>query len=168
MSLMELMVALAVLSLAAGLLFSNMGPWLSRARASADQAAVWRATGSVQSLLSELTAGAIDPATSSITAEEVRFITLAPRLSPTPFSLTLRLTQNEGGSELTLNAPEINADDVLLLEAAGPLRFDARRRDGVTVELNRNGVWMPLLSASFAANAPFVCAFDPIPRTCRA
>lgn len=168
MSLMELMVALAILSLAAGLLFSNMGPWLSKTRASADQAAFWRATSSAQSLLSELTAGAIDPGTSSITPTDVRFITLAPRLSPTPFSLTLRLTQNEGGSELILNAPKISADDVLLLEAPGALRFDARRRDGVAIELNRNGAWTPLLSASFAANAPFVCAFDPIPRTCRA
>lgn len=167
MSLMELMVALAILSLAAGLLFSNMGPWLSRTRASADQAAFWRSASSAQSLLSELTAGAVDPSTSVATATEVRFRTLAPRLAPTPFSLTLRLTQNERGSQLILRAPAISADDVLLLEAPDTLRFDASRRDGVAIDVNRNGVWTPLLSASFASNAPFVCAFDPIPRTCR-
>lgn len=167
MSLMELMVALAVMSLAAGLLFSNMGPWLSHTRASADQATFWRATSSAQSLLSELTVGAIDLDSLSITATEVRFITLAPRLAPTPISLSLRVTQDERGSALILDAPLISADEVSLLEAPGPLRFDAHRRDGIAVELNRNGGWTPLLSASFATNAPFVCAFDPIPRTCR-
>jgi len=167
MSLMELMVALAILSLAAGLLFSNTGPWLSRTRESADQALFWRSASSTQSLLSELAAGAVDPSTASVTATEVRFRTLAPRLAPAPFSLTLRLAQNEKGSLLTLSAPAIGADDVLLLDAPASLRFDASHRDGVAIDLNRNGVWTPLLSASFATNAPLVCAFDPIPRTCR-
>jgi prepilin-type N-terminal cleavage/methylation domain-containing protein len=168
MSLMELMVALAVMSLVAGVLFSNLGPWLSRTCASNDEAALWRSASSAQSLLSELTAGAVDPSTFVVTSTEVRFRTLAPRLAQMPFSLTLRLTENERGARLDLHAPEVIADDVLLLETPSSLRFDTSRRNGIAIDLNRNGVWTPLLTASFATNAPFVCAFDPIPRTCRA
>jgi hypothetical protein len=168
MSLMELMVALAVMSLVAGVLFSNLGPWLSRTCASNDEAALWRSASSAQSLLSELTAGAVDPSTFVVTSTEVRFRTLAPRLAQMPFSLTLRLTENERGARLDLHAPEVIADDVLLLETPSSLRFDTSRRNGIAIDLNRNGVWTPLLTASFATNAPLVCAFDPIPRTCRA
>lgn len=165
MSLLELLTALAILSLAAALLFSNLGPGLQRTRASADEASFWRSISATELLLSELTAGGVDPGTWVITSREARFQTLTPRLAPTPVAVRLFIQGAEDHATLMAEIEGVGQSTVL--EAPGPIRFDASRRRALVVELNRNGAWSPIVSASFAADAPLVCAFDPIPRTCR-
>ena len=58
MTLVELMVALAILGLSAALAFSNIGPWLAQSRASAAESGFWRAVTPTQLLLDELAAHA--------------------------------------------------------------------------------------------------------------
>jgi hypothetical protein len=165
MSLLELIVALSILSLFSGLVFSNLGPWLHRTRASSAEAAFWRGAEPTQILLSELTAGAIDPQSRHISASEARFRLLAPRLSLAPLDARLGIVEESGVWKLTFNTPS-NGDSVLL-EAREPLRFATSSSDELTIELEHNGRWTPLMTASFAATAPLTCEFDPISRTCR-
>src|SRR5262249_19200894 len=91
MTLIELMVALAIIGLCTGVVFSNMGPWLQQSRASRDEALLWRSASQAQLLLSELTAAAIDPAHRTISADEARFSVYLPRLAPAPVDVDLRI-----------------------------------------------------------------------------
>lgn len=167
MTLMEVTVALAILSLTATLVFSELSPWLARARADGEEAGFWRSVGPTQTLLSELAAAAIDPRTRTIAAHEARFRALAARLAPTPLTITLAVRETGERTQLVLRAAELSERESVLLETPARLRFDASVRGALALEIEQQGHWVPLASASFPANAPLVCAFDPIPRTCR-
>lgn len=166
MTLVELMVALAILGLSAGLAFSNIGPWLALSRASAAESGFWRAVTPTQLLLDELAASAIDPATRRVDAGQARFRALVPRLSPMPLEITLAIARDEQRSRLSLHAHGLSTRESVLLEGASPMRF-ALRGEVLVLEIERAGLWRPIAVAEFPADAPFVCAFDPIPRTCR-
>jgi len=166
MTLMELMTALAILGLAAALAFSNLGPWLALSRASADEAAFWRANAPTQLLLSELAAGAIDPGQRQIGERELRFRALVPRLSLTPINVSLSIISESAGDRLVFRATQFAHESVLFAEAA-PMRFARQGQGAVLLETRHSESWLPLATLTFAADAPFTCDFDPIPRTCR-
>lgn len=85
----------------------------------------------------------------------------------TPIDVTLQIDRSDGESMLTFSAPQLNGRPSVLLTSTAPLRFDTTRTNAVTLQVQRGAAWLDLASASFAADAPLVCAFDPISRTCR-
>jgi hypothetical protein len=164
MSLMELMVALAILSLVSTLAFSSIGPWLAITRSSSTEAVFWRSVAPTQLLLSELATGAIEPRSWSVTTTEARFRALAPRLSVVPIDVVLTVQREQGRSRLMFSAENIEGS--VLIDTEARLRF-ASDQSVLRLERERAGEWTPISVVSFVTNAPFVCAFDPIPRTCR-
>jgi prepilin-type N-terminal cleavage/methylation domain-containing protein len=166
LSLLELLVALTILGLSAGLAFAQIGPWLSLGRASAREAVFWRAVTPADLVLNELTTGIINPDQIESDEQSARFTSFAPRLAPLPFTAELRIRTTDGASQILLSAPEPLALQSVLLESPAPLRL-RRTETALLVEAQRDGQWRPLLAGALAANAPFVCAFDPIPRSCR-
>ena len=167
MTLMELLVALVVLGLISALAFSNIGPWLSQSRASASEASLWRGISSTQLVMGEFAAGAIDPTARRFDAAHANFRALVPRLSATPVHASFSIMREASRSTLSLTVPELSQDASVLIESAAPLRFSDRDDQTLVLELQRGGVWAPIVVVNFPADAPFVCAFDPIPRTCR-
>jgi hypothetical protein len=167
MTLLELLVALMVLGLTASLAFSSVGPWLQYSRTSVQEAALWRSLGPAQSTMAELATGAIDLREAHFSNSSARFRTLTPRLAPAPLDVALRIEQREGRWRLLLDAKQLELTSTPLLDAQQPIRFAYPRADILAIELRRNSDWITLAAIAFPANAPFVCAYDPIPRTCR-
>lgn len=164
---MEMMVALAILGLVAGSTFSSVGPWLAEARRGGDQALFWRSVPAAQLVLSELAAGAVDDGeeAASIGAQATRFRTYTPRLAPAPFDAELSIEPEAAGARLVLRAPMLAAPSVLLT-APTPLRF-TDSESAIVLETRMGQAWTPIAVARFETNAPIVCAFDTISRTCR-
>ena len=165
MTLIELMVALAILGLCAGLVFSNLGPWLSQSRSAQNDALFWRALAPAQLALSELTTAAVNPSARAINTSEARFQVYLPRLAPEPVSVDLKIEPSPRGARLLLRSPTL-AQASVLLDQAPPLRF-ATRSDGLVLEAQAHQAWQSVAIASFSANAPLTCSFDPISRSCR-
>ncbi|MGH6949704.1 MAG: pilus assembly FimT family protein, partial [Vitreimonas sp.] len=161
MTLVELMVALAILGLTAALACSNIGPWLALSRASAAESGFWRAATPAQLLLDELAAGAIDPASRRVDAERAHFRALVPRLSSMPLDITLAITRDQNESRLSLRAEGLSVAESIVLESASPMRF-VLREQVLFLEARQASTWRPIAVAEFPADAPFVCAFDPI------
>jgi len=163
------MVALAILGLCTGLIFSNLGPWLAQGRASESQAAFWRALPGTELALSELAEGAVNPEDSTISADDARFSAYLPRLAPAPVAVELKIVSTHEGARLTLQSPAL-ASASILLDRAPPLRFAAANRS-LVLESEIQGApearWRPVAIAAFSANAPLICSFDPISRSCR-
>lgn len=164
MTLVEVLVALAILGLMASLVFSNIGGWLAQSRTSMNNAAFWRSTASAQIALTEVVSASIDPETWRLSTTQVSFRTLLPRLSSTPLSITLHIETDDAGSRLRLDAGAIQST---ILTAPAPLRFASRSRRGVVLEMWQADQWRPIASADFVANAPLACEFDMISRDCR-
>jgi type II secretory pathway pseudopilin PulG len=163
---MELMIALAILGLAAALTFSNLGPWLRLSRNGSNEAAFWRAQAQTTLLLSELSAGAIDPEQRQLTDSRLQFRALLPRLSMTPINVTLAIRTASAGNQLVVTTAPVEHQSVLIT-AASPLRFTRLGHETVLIEAQHGPTWLPLAALRFDATAPLTCEFDPIARTCR-
>jgi hypothetical protein len=167
MTLMEVMVALAILALSTALAFSQMGGWLAISHASASEAQMWRDMPGLQVFVQELAAGVVDPQRVQINAGETRARVLIERLSPQPFEARLTVQNTEAGARLLFSAPEVGIADSVLFETDEQLRFSTRGTQMIVIEAARVRRWNPLVVAPIAANAPLTCAFDPISRSCR-
>ena len=166
LTLLEMSVALGVLSLLAAFAFSNIGPWVGQGQQAQQEAIYWREAAVAQLTLSELGAGIVDPQRLVINPNEAHFRTNAPRLSPTPLDASLRIEQDRGFSRLVLSAPQL-AHESVLLDHAPPLRFRAEATSVIVLEVERNRQWLPLLFARVETTAQLTCAFDRISRSCR-
>ncbi|GAM96827.1 hypothetical protein U91I_00448 [alpha proteobacterium U9-1i] len=166
MSLLELLVALAVLGLVSALVFSNVGGNIEQARSRSEDAQFWRAIDPAQILLAELASGSIEPRTRSISATEAAFDAIVPRLSVTPLRVRLGIAQHGQSATLRFYAGDRNS---LVLHARGALRFAQTDHMLLVLEHRRRAgeTWTPIAVGRFLTNAPFQCSFDPIPRTCR-
>jgi prepilin-type N-terminal cleavage/methylation domain-containing protein len=169
MTLMELLVALSVLSLLSGLAFSSIGPWLKETRRTNDDAAFWSSVAPAHLILTELTTGAVDVDDNfQVQAREAHFRAYAPRLALAPVDIDLIIAHEADGDQLILHSP--NGDSVLLSRAP-PLRLandsvgaDQRR---LVLEAQIGAVWLPLAIAPVRSDGPLVCNFDLISRNCR-
>ena len=166
MTLMELLLALAILSLIAAISFSTIGPGLRESRRAGEEAAFWRAVPSAQLLLSELAASAIDVSdTVTITPAQVRLRAYAPRFADAPIDVALNIACEEDICRLLMLA---NGRQSVVLEEAPPLRFAQRiERDAIALEVRARRAWAPLSIAPLRADGPLVCVFDSISRDCR-
>jgi len=166
MTLLELLVALVVLSLFASLVFANTGPWLRENRRINREAVFWRAVPTAQLLAAELAASAINTQDSAyISATEARFTIYAPRFSDAPISAVLHIEEAADGGRLTL---DIGADRAVIFDHAPPLRFVAQpTAASIILEAKATGGWAPLIVAPLRTDGPLECTFDMISRTCR-
>lgn len=166
MTLMELLVALTIFALLSGAVLTHLGPWMAQGRMRMDEARFWREVAPAQLLLSEIAAGAIDDDERRISSSRIRVLTYAPRLAPAPIDVTLWIEADGHGSRLLLHAPTLAEAPSVLLVHTAPLRF-AETPDRIQLEMRRDRTWAPIVTTALLADAPFVCAFDAISRTCR-
>jgi hypothetical protein len=172
MTLVEVMVALTILALALGIGLTFLGPWLTRERSLEREGRFWQESESAQTALTEIAAGAIDPANTVTGSEgEIRLRTFVPRLSPTPVDVQIRTSNLGRGDDLEIAAPFLRGPDHLISDGP-PLRVSVvRSADGVAralvVETRVGATWTPLVVAPFLTNAPLQCAFDLISQACR-
>lgn len=160
-TLMELLVALVILGLIAGLVSTSLTPWIALSRHSSEQASFINALASAELTIDELAAGAINAdQDAAITQRRVQFATYVPRLSPTPLHIALTIEQRNNASSLVLRVSEIEARPTTLLESHEPLRFavNGAAASGFRVEARAHDVWSPVLIARFYTSAAFTCA----------
>lgn len=171
MTLMEVLVALAIMGLAVGTALALLGPWLRQAALLESQSRFRREAGVAQMVVAELAAGLVDGGERFERGPDaLTFETFAPRLSPTPVRIRLRVVHVPEGDRLVAEGAALRSA-APLLDRAPPLRLgaisDSGGPRGLTVEAKIAGAWEPVIIAPVFSTAPVDCRFDAIAGVCR-
>lgn len=177
MTLIEVLVSLAILSIVTGLALSMIGPWLGRERRLEAEGRFWRDAETAQLLLGELTAGAVDLQDNLQRGPDaVNFTAYAPRLSPELTHVSIAIEQRgPRANALVVRTPDLPGGGAVLLDDGAPLRMaDAGAppttpgvQSPIVIEAKVGSIWTPAVISAFPSNAPSHCVFDLISQVCR-
>lgn len=170
MTLVEMLVALAVLGLIFSFGFAILGPALRQGKTLETRADELSDVAAVQRLLPELVQSSVLGQVRA--TETTAYIkTYLPRVAATPIEIQLPISRNQNGFRLYLDAGAFGATEILASQ--DPLRWVVEAKpSGARLMLQvkrqrQNEEWSPLAVASTVVNAPTPCSFDTISRACR-
>lgn len=170
-TLIEMLVALAILGLVFGFGFAILGPSLQQSKRYQDQAQGLSDVARLQQLLPELVGAQVlaGEFPTAFDASRISWSAYLPRIADYPVEFALEIQRNGEQWRLMLIAPP-NAP-LELLAGDAPLRWRVEERSDRThvILLERRAArgWVPVAAARSSANAPHDCAFDAISRSCR-
>lgn len=170
-TLLEMLVALAVLAIIFGFGFAILGPSLQQAKRYERQGQDLTGVARIQQLLPELLGAQIieDAAGVVYTESKISWSVYLPRVAKKPFIMDLNIKKLEERWLVELDAHSVDVIEIVWSDA--PLRWRVEERPDRThvVLLERRAAsgWVPVAAARSSANAPHDCAFDAISRSCR-